>query len=128
MIIWWIALVPLISYLIKDRADDKRRFFKFNSSFLLLNLHLAIMPITIVEFLYSYHALHFFDLWTSILVAMLYLLFYLNVLDAKGYHFYIILTPRTPLCFISYSLVLLIYYGVYQYSNYALISFLNNKV
>ena len=110
--IWWTILVPLIHHLMGDK-EKQAGFWKFNTSFLLLNVHLVNLPIAAIEFYFSASKLVFFDLWIALCVAFIYMVFYLGVLDAKGIHLYIILTPRTHLCFISYSLILSIYYACY---------------
>lgn len=109
--IWWTILFPLIYFV----SDHQRRkdFLSFNSSFLLINVHLLNMPLCAMEFLLTNHHLVFFDLWVGFVVAYLYMLFYLNVLDPLGFHFYIILTPRTGFCILSYSIVLLVYVGCF---------------
>ena len=110
--IWWTILVPLIHHLMEDK-EKQAGFWKFNTSFLLLNVHLVNLPIAAAEFFYSASKLVFFDLWIALLIAFAYMMFYLGVLDARGIHLYIILTPRTHFCFISYSLILSIYYACY---------------
>lgn len=120
--IWWIVLVPLIDHLLsKDKEPSGREFFwKWNMSPMLINVHLLNLPIAGVEFLVSGNFLTFYDLWTALAVAFAYCLFYLNVLDPRGLHFYIIFTPRTAWCFLSYVLVLSSYYGFYLAWNHLL--------
>jgi hypothetical protein len=116
--IWWTILFPLIY----SFSDDHRRkeFLKFNTSFLLINLHFLNMPLCVIEFLLTRHSLYFYDLWVGFLVAFLYMLFYLNILDPRGIHVYIILTPRTSFCIVSYSLVVGVYVSCYYGWNYGL--------
>lgn len=113
--IWWTILVPLIDHLLSKDKDPAGRvfFWKWNMSPMLINVHLLNLPIVGIEFLLSNTALTFFDLWAALVVAFLYCLMYLNVLDPRGLHFYIIFTPRTAWCFISYVLVLSSYYVFY---------------
>jgi hypothetical protein len=110
--IWWTVLVPLIHYLMGEK-QKQLEFWNFNTSFLLLNIHLVNLPLAGIEFYLSSSKLVFFDLWVSLLVAFVYIIFYLGILDARGIHLYIILTPRTHWCFASYSLVLCIYYSCF---------------
>ena len=110
--IWWSILVPLIHYLMGDKQKQKA-FWEFNTSFLLLNIHLLNLPLSVVEFVLSGSRLVFFDIWIGLSVAFLYIIFYLAFLDSRGIHLYIILTPRTPWCFIVYSIILSIYYACY---------------
>lgn len=114
--IWWTILVPLMHNLMNDKVKQAS-FWKFNTSFLLINVHLVNLPIAAIEFYYSASKLVFFDLWIALSIAFAYMIFYLGVLDANGIHLYIILTPRTHLCIISYSLILSIYYTCYTQWN-----------
>jgi hypothetical protein len=99
----------------------KRGFMAFNCSFALVNVHLLNLPFAAVEFLAEGRPLTFFDLWMSLVFALGYVLFYLNILDAQGIHFYIVFTPRTSWCIVAYSIVLLMYYGLYLTWNFILI-------
>jgi hypothetical protein len=88
----------------------------------LVNLHLLNLPLCAVEFLANGRCLTFFDLWTSLLVAFVYVMFYLNVLDAMGLHFYICFTPRTVWCWIPYGIILFSYMGIFNGWNHILSS------
>ena len=92
--VWWIILVPLIQSFM-EKHEQRQKFWAFNTSFVLVNIHLLVLVFAGVEFLGSSLPLCFFDLWAGLFTAMIYFLFYLNVLDPAGLHFYIILTPRT---------------------------------
>lgn len=121
--VWWVVLVPLIDHLLITNIhspEGRAAFWKWNLSPMLLNVHAINLPLVGVEFLYSGIPLNFFDLWAALLIAFLYCLFYLNVLDPRGLHFYIIFTPRTAFCAISYGLVLASYYGFYNGWNHVL--------
>lgn len=112
VVVWWTVLTPMIHRLIGDK-QRREDFWNFNTSFLLTNIHLLNLPIAVVEFYLSKSKFVFFDLWIGFVVVFLYMIFYLFALDAKGIHLYIIFTPRTHWCFVSYSLVLLIFYICY---------------
>lgn len=120
--IWWAVLVPLIDHLLsKDTNPTSRElFWKWNMSPMLINVHLLNLPIVGIEFLVTGSRLSFFDLWMALAVALCYCLFYLNVLDPRGLHFYIILTPRAAWSIFSYILILSSYYGFYLAWNHAL--------
>mmetsp|Transcript_10886 Transcript_10886/g.14167 ORF Transcript_10886/g.14167 Transcript_10886/m.14167 type:complete len:275 (+) Transcript_10886:102-926(+) len=108
VVIWWIILVPAISFFAP--SDSIRRgFLKFNFSPFLLNVHLINFPLCMIDHALGPRSFVFTDLYIGIIIGMIYLLFYLLVLDAKGFHFYIILSPRTPMCIFSFSLVLFVY-------------------
>lgn len=117
--VWWFVLVP-IAHIFSGTAVNRKRFWDFNLSFPLLNLHLLNLPLCAVEFLASSRCLAFFDLWTALLVAFVYVMFYLNVLDAMGVHLYICFTPRTAWCWIPYTIILFSYMGLFQGWNHIL--------
>lgn len=112
--IWWGVLVPMIHHLLRTDPTERKFFWDFNLSFTLINVHLLNLPMIGVDFWLSGHRLHFFDLYCGLVMAFVYCLFYLNILDPRGLHFYIILTPRSRLCVLSYGLILLAYFGIYQ--------------
>jgi hypothetical protein len=112
VLIWWLVLVPLISYLSKS-PKAKKEFWSFNTSFMLVNIHFLNLILAGVDFLTYGRELNIFDLWMGLVVALVYIIFYLFVLDPAGWHFYIILTPRTPWCVVVYSGILGLYYGFY---------------
>lgn len=124
--IWWLVLTPLISSLLQKKKKDHTQFWKWNTSFMLINLHGMMLVFAAIDYVYCGRHLEVCDLWLALLIAFVYVVFYLLVLDPQGLHFYIILTPRTPYCVVSYSLILLTYYGCYlgwnQLSKYAFIS------
>lgn len=124
--IWWFVLTPLISNLLKKKLKDHVEFWKWNTSFILLNLHGMMLVFASIDFIYCGRQLVPYDLWLGLLVAFVYVLFYLLVLDPRGLHFYIILTPRTPFCVVSYSLILATYYGCYVGWN-KLVVYLSDK-
>jgi len=111
--VWWLVLVPLIYYLIKDSRESTNRFTRFNSSPFLINVHGINLWIAAGEFILTRQQFSRIDLWIGLAVALLYLLFYLNVLDAKGYHFYIVFTPRTGYAFFTYTFVVVLYVFIY---------------
>lgn len=111
--VWWSILVPLIHFLMNDKKKQ-HEFWTFNTSFLLLNIHLMNLPIAAAEFYLSSSRLVFFDLWMGLMVSFIYIMFYLGALDSRGIHLYIILTPRTHFCILSYSLILFLYYACYN--------------
>ena len=120
VLVWWMVLVPLITALLWTDRTGFWFFWKWNLSGPLLNVHLLNLPLVGIEYLSSLHHMSYFDLWMGLTVALVYVLFYLNVLDARGLHFYIVFTPRTPLCFISYLALILLYIFLFYVWNFAL--------
>ncbi|RYG66050.1 hypothetical protein EON64_10640 [archaeon] len=106
VVVWWLVLVPLIDYLLRSNRRERAFFWTFNLSAPLLNVHLLNLPLVALDFLHSGQKLRFFDLHVAVCVALGYSVFYLTVLDPLGLHFYLILTPRSRLCLLSYGLIL----------------------
>lgn len=118
--VWWCILVPVIHYNLEKKY--RNGFMSFNLSFILLNIHLFNLPLAVFEFVYSQSSFEFFDLWIGLVVAFMYVMFYLLVLDPKGIHLYIVLTPRTRYCFIVFSAILGLYYIIFNVMNSLIIS------
>jgi hypothetical protein len=113
VVIWWLILVPVISFFAPNE-EVRKGFIKFNFSPFLLNVHLVNFPLCMIDHALSPRELISTDLWIGMVVGMMYLLFYLNVLDPRGYHFYIILSPRTPMCIFSFSIILVVYSAIWM--------------
>ena len=121
VVIWWLVLVPIIHHF--TEGTKRAAFWKFNTGPVLIHVHLLNLPIVVYEFLWSQHKLYMIDLWCGLFVAIAYLLFYLFVLDPAGYHFYIILSPRTVFCIVPYIVILSLYLGLYMFWNYILLEY-----
>ena len=121
VVVWWTILVPIIHHLTEGKK--RQGFWKFNTSFFLINVHFMNLPFIAYEFMLSDHPLYMIDLWMGLCVALAYVLFYLLYLDPHGLHFYIILTPRTVFCIFPYILVLTLYYGTFVGWNYILTAY-----
>lgn len=120
VLMWWLVLTPLIDYLLRHDKEERGRFRKFNISPLLVNIHFLNLPVVATEFLWTGVLLKDTDLWFGLLAGFLYLNYYLWVLDAAGFHFYIIMTPRTPWCLVSYFGIIGLYFAAYFGWNSAL--------
>lgn len=103
--VWWFALVPLIAYFSRT-AHARRAFLKFNFSFFLVNVHAANVPLGVLSHSVAPRTLTLFDLWTTLAFSAAYVLFYLGVMDPKGLHLYIILSPRSHFAPVVYSALL----------------------
>lgn len=106
--VWWGALVPVILSCLHD-PKQRAWFWRFNLSPSMVSIHILNFPMVAVEFILTNRLLVYFDQWMGLCVAVLYALFYLNVLDPLGMHFYIIFTPRSAYSIISYAVVLYSY-------------------
>lgn len=87
--IWWTILTPLVTFLIREDVRELQFFWRFSLSIGMLNVHLFNLPIVAFEFLLTNRILTFFDIWCSLLAALVYCIVYLGILDARGLHFYI---------------------------------------
>jgi hypothetical protein len=114
--VWWTLLVPAICYSIKT-PEGRWAFLKWNCSPFLFNVHALNLPLCILDHALSPRSFVNMDLFGGYVVGLFYILFYLFVLDANGIHLYIIFSPRTSLCFLSYSTVLALYYGIWMLWN-----------
>ena len=111
--------MPVISAYMPD-SEARRKFSAFNRTFPLLNLHLFNLPLCAIEFMACAKCLTFFDLWAGLAISFIYIMFYLNVLDPLGLHFYIVFTPRTIYCVFPYAMILGFYWGLHHGWNYIL--------
>lgn len=102
--VWWLVLFP--AFITFMNEDARRGFIKFNKHPLLFNLHFINLPMVLLDTYMHPRTLTGFDLWITVMIAFVYLLFYLCVLDARGAHLYIILSPRTTFFIVSTSFLL----------------------
>ncbi|CAK0883194.1 unnamed protein product, partial [Prorocentrum cordatum] len=96
--VWWTVMVPVCTVALRRQGKGSlASFWRFNASPLLINVHLLNLPLAAAEHLAHPRRLSFRDLWMGMAAAGLYLSFYLRLLDARGLHLYIFLSPRTKL-------------------------------
>lgn len=112
VLVWWFVLVPGIYFSTKTKAD-RAHFMRSQWTPFLINVHLLNLPLAAVEHLVNPRLLVPRDIWTSIAFSMAYFVVYMCVLDANGLHFYIILSPRTPLFVLSFSALMGAHLAVY---------------
>jgi hypothetical protein len=108
-VVWWALIAPAMM-LCMPEGKARRKFMEWNFSFFLVNVHLLNFPLALMDYHLTWRPLCLWDIWAGIVTAMIYLIFYLNVLDRRGMHFYIILSPRRAWCCVpGYTSVLLVY-------------------
>jgi len=108
-VVWWALIAPAMM-LFMPEGKARRKFIEWNLSFFLVNVHLLNFPLALIDHHLTWRPLCLWDIWAGIVTAMIYLVFYLNVLDRRGMHFYIILSPRRAWCCVpGYTSVLLVY-------------------
>ncbi|CAK0807476.1 unnamed protein product [Prorocentrum cordatum] len=109
-VVWWALIAPAMM-LFMPQGNARRKFLEWNFSFFLVNVHLLNLPLALIDHHLTWRPLGLWDIWAGIITAMMYLVFYLNVLDKRGMHFYIILSPRRAWCCVpGYTAVLLVYF------------------
>jgi hypothetical protein len=111
--VWWLALVPLITYFSKD-AQARTGFLRFNCSFFLINVHALNVGLGLLSHRLAPRPLLLFDLWTTLAFSAMYVLGYLFLLDPRGIHLYIILSPRSHFAPVVYSALLGAQLGLYS--------------
>ena len=114
--VWWCVLVPVI-YNLLEGQKAKSNFMKFNFSPFLLHIHGINLPVAVMDFLAYGSRLTFFDLYCSVAISYMYMLFYLNVLDPAGVQIYIIFTPRTRWSIITYGSMFMMHFLLWQVGN-----------
>ena len=107
--LWWCVINPIIYYHIWDMEEAVLAFNQANFSHLFLLVHVANLPIAAVDFVAQATPLTAFDMWIALVFGFSYFLFYLLVLDARGVHLYVILSPRFWACPLVYLGILALY-------------------
>lgn len=120
--LWNAVLLPLVLYNLPSDGDEskpltnRKGFLRFNFSFFMTNVHVANLPLAALNVAYGEGARPFgwADLWAAYAVMSGYAIVYVFVLDRYGMHFYPMFSPRTPLCVLSYSLLISMYYLLWK--------------
>ena len=119
--IWWIILFPILYYFLKTKSSQSalKAFVDFNKSFMLINVHLLNLPFAALDHILEPRMLVFGDLYVGLVVAIIYMLIYLFIMDPMGMHFYhVILSPRPHWCVISYSGIMALFPAFLYLFNY----------
>jgi hypothetical protein len=126
--VWNLVLLPYIYVIIMDTTEKKYRFTEWNMQFRMIQLHVCNIIYAILNTLVTCrsqsmvlnHEVQLFekdDLWYGLAYGLAYGLFYNLVLDRLGIHVYPIFSPRSNLCFVTWSGVLVIYLSQYYVWN-----------
>ena len=126
VVVWWGVLFPAFMSMLD--AEGKTGFLRFNKNGLLINLHLLNLPLALLDVYIHPRTLTLFDLWVAFLIAFLYMMFYVLVLDRRGIHIYIIFSPRTAFFAVSVAAVAAMYAGVFRVLGAYSSMCLNNKL
>lgn len=95
-LVWNLALVPFIYFFAMDNEEKKQGFVKFCFSFRLVQIHLLNIVFCYLNIVWASPAreLHAMDFYVALLGVLIYMMFYLMVLDRIGVHLYPIFSPR----------------------------------
>lgn len=113
------VIAPFIYFFGMKTPQKKANFLKFMTSFRLMQLHgfnifLAIGNCVVAS---PSRELNVGDFFMSLLVVLLYLLFYLLVLDRIGVHLYPVLSPRTPWLILPLTFLICTFIGGFFFWN-----------
>lgn len=115
-VVWNFLLAPFIYVRGCSTPRAKRNFVAFNTSFVLVQLHVCNMAFCIMNVAWASprnSVLTPVDFYLAIVFMVLYMSFYMLVLDRVGIHFYPIFSPRAPFAVVSWLLALGLYYAIY---------------
>merc|ERR1712216_84059 len=107
VVLWWLALVPLAAANLG--REQRARFFQFNRSFILVNFHGLTLPLAAADHLLCPRRLCPLDLWLGLAWSAMYLAFYYSVMDPRGLHLYIFLSPHTKWCVVPFAAIMSFY-------------------
>eukprot|EP00924_Labyrinthula_sp_SR-Ha-C_P005453 snap_masked-scaffold_1-processed-gene-31.19-mRNA-1 protein AED:1.00 eAED:1.00 QI:0/0/0/0/1/1/2/0/278 len=101
--VWWFILFPVLTaFLGFKNPQQAKDFVKWNFSPFLLTVHGINLPFALLGHLLEPRVLKYSDLWTGWAAAMVYLTFYLLILDRIKLPLYIILSPRSNIGAVGY--------------------------
>lgn len=106
--VWNFVLFPAITlFYIKDSVQ-RQKFITYVTNFRLTQLHVfnIFFAVSNGAILEPVRPLHLGDLAAAISMLVIYMLFYLCVLDRLGIHLYPIFSPRTPIAIPSFAFVI----------------------
>jgi len=116
--VWNVVLFPVIyTFAFQKDPTRRREFLVFNFGFGMSNFHIVNLPLAMVHTVIGDGVAKAFtgtDLWASFVVAGVYVLLYVFLLDRAGVHLYPIFSPRSHYCSISYGTLLALYFGVFH--------------
>jgi hypothetical protein len=116
-LVWNVVLAPFI-YLFGMKDPEKRRgFLKFMFSFRLVQIHVFNMLFCYLNIAWASppRELHAVDFYLALVSVIVYMTFYLMVLDRIGVHLYPIFHPRSHIMsVISWSAILGLYVMVFR--------------
>ena len=113
----WNAVIFPYAYLIGLKTEEqKKRFFQFAFSFRLVQIHFFNIVFCVLNILWASppRSLEWVDFALAFSLAIVYILWYLMLMDRLGVHFYPVFTPRVWWIVIPmWSFLVLAYLGTF---------------
>ena len=112
--IWWVVIFPIALIFILKTKDQRIEFLKWQTDWFPVNVHFLNIIIAGMDHMGvggGRRHLTSADLFISTLLGCLYLIFYLSFHDPRGWHLYIVLTPRFHGCILVYGFIFALCYG-----------------
>eukprot|EP00932_Pfiesteria_piscicida_P022341 SRR837773.910.p2 GENE.SRR837773.910~~SRR837773.910.p2 ORF type:complete len:234 (-),score=36.59 SRR837773.910:20-652(-) len=117
VLVWYLAIVPGI--LVVSTKDRRKQFINnMIFSWFLFTVHGINFPFSLADWYLQPFALGIFDLWAGFAYGLVYITFYLGVLDPSGIHFYFILSPRKWWGALTYASIVSLGVGVWLAVNH----------
>jgi hypothetical protein len=115
--VWNVVVMPFI-YCVMRLPDKRQAFVKFCFSPRLLNIHGLNIVLAVVNGACASprRALEAWDLYWAFALVVLYMAFYLLVLDRIGVHLYAVFSPRAPAAVVvaTWTLLVALYVATYR--------------
>jgi len=92
-ILWYTLILPGV-LVMTPKHNRSRVMNRMVYSLFMFTVHGINLPFSAVDFAWQPTALNDFDLWAGLVYGLLYIFFYLAILDPLGAHLYFILSPR----------------------------------
>jgi len=105
LVIWWGVVVPMA--FVWSCPEQRRlgvKYFTSNwpAAWGMFNVHGFNAVFAVFEGWLTWRQLTLFDLWVGLVYSVSYGMFYILVLDPKGLHYYIVMSPRPHWCGFTY--------------------------
>ena len=115
--IWWAVIVPLALLVIFKTEEQRKAFGKLQGDFYLIHVHALNLLAAGLD-----HGgvggglrqLNLTDLFLAVVYGVLYLVFYLGFHDPRGYHIYLVLSPRLHTCLGVYLFMFALFYAFWE--------------
>lgn len=115
-LVWYSAIIPGIAFLMpKHHRGRLLRDMVF--SLFMFTVHGINLPFSLADFAWQPIQLNAFDLWSGSIYGLVYITFYLLLLDPVGAHLYYILSPRKWWGAVVHVAIFSLGLGIFKYCN-----------